>query len=82
MPRVRTFAALAFASLLGLAPAARADEPSTDPFTRTGTFRALVADEFAAGKSSLLYELETDDGEILPLRFALPRPPEPETESP
>ena len=72
MPRVRTFAALALASLLWLASAARADEPSTDPFARTGTFRALVADEFAAGKSSLVYELETDEGDVLPLRFAIP----------
>jgi hypothetical protein len=70
MPRVRAFAALALASLLELAPVARAEEPTTDSFTRTGTFRALVADEFAAGKSSFLYELETDEGDVLPLRFA------------
>ena len=42
-----------------------------------------MADEFAAGKSSLLYELETDDGEVLPLRVRRARRrPAPETGSP
>lgn len=68
----RALAAIAFSSLLWLPAAALAEAPSEDPFTRSGTFRALVADEFAAGKSRTLYELETDDGEILPLRFSIP----------
>lgn len=72
MQHARFLAALFFATLLPLSSAARAEGPSDDQFTRTGTFRALVADEFAAGKSSLLYELETDEGGVLPLRFAIP----------
>ena len=58
MPRARSCVALLLlAPLFGWAQA-RADEPGNDAFTRTGTFRALVSDDFAAGKSSLLYELE------------------------
>lgn len=70
MPRARLLAAAALGVLLALPRPGLAEEPRTDQFTRTGTFRALVSDDFGAGRSSLLYELETDEGEVLPLRFA------------
>jgi hypothetical protein len=72
MPRVKPPLAALFAALVGLVPTARGEEPPDDQFTRTGTFYALVGDDFAAGKSSFLYELHTDDGEVLPLRFETP----------
>ena len=76
MPRLKPALAATVAALLTLGLSARAeepvDEPSPDAFQRTGTFSRLVADEFAAGKSSLLYELRTDDGEVLPLTFDSP----------
>ena len=72
MPSARVLSAAALAVLLTLPAPGLAEEAPDDQFTRTGTFRALVADDFAAAKSSLLYELETDEGEILPLRFATP----------
>ena len=76
MPRVRiVLAAAALGALLGLSLPVWADDgdaPPDDQFTKTGTFRALVTDDFEGAKSSLLYELETDEGEILPLRFASP----------
>ncbi len=72
MPHARLLAAAAIAALTALTIPARAEEPPADPFTRTGVFRALVSDDFAAGKSSLHYELETDEGDVLPLRFTSP----------
>jgi hypothetical protein len=72
MSRVRTLAALTVATVLGFSLPSRAEGPPADPFTRTGTFRSLVSDDFGAGTSRVLYELETDEGEILPLRFAAP----------
>jgi hypothetical protein len=72
MPRVRTLATLALAALLGFPLPSRAEGPPADPFTRTGTFRSLVSDDFGAGKADLLYELATDEGEVLPLKFAAP----------
>ena len=71
MPRARLLAA-AIAVLLALPRTGLAEEPPADQFTRTGTFRSLVSDDFGAGKSSRLYELKTDEGEVLPLRFAAP----------
>ena len=68
MPRVRLLFAAALAAFTALPLPARAE----DPFTRTGVFRALVEDDFAAAKSLTLYELETDAGEVLPLRFRSP----------
>jgi len=62
MARVRLSAAVLLASSIALTPAAIAD----DAFTRTGVFRALVADDFAAAKSRNIYELETDEGDIRP----------------
>lgn len=72
MPRTRSLASAALAVLLAIPRASRAQEPPTDQFTRVGTFRVLVADDFETPKSSLRYELQTDDGEVLPLRFAEP----------
>jgi len=71
MARVRLSAAVLLASSIALTPAAIAD----DAFTRTGVFRALVADDFAAAKSRNIYALETDEGDVLPLRFAVPPAP-------
>ncbi len=72
MPHVRTLRIIALAALLALSLPARPEEAPTDQFTRTGVFRALVSDDFAGAKSNVLYELETDEGEVLPLRFAHP----------
>ena len=70
MPHARSLAAAALGALLALPCPGLAEEPPTDQFTRTGTFRALVSDDFGAGTSKSQYELETDDGEVLPLTFA------------
>ena len=72
MPRARSLSAVALAVYLAFSGSVLGDEAPGDFFTRTGVFRALVSDDFAAAKSSLLYELETDEGEVLPLRFATP----------
>lgn len=72
MRRARVFLAAALTAFVALAVPARAEEPPDDQFTRSGVFRALVADDFEAGKSRMLYELETDEGEVLQLRFAEP----------
>ena len=47
---------------------ARAD----DAFLRTGTLAVSVSDDFVNQRAAFHYELRTDDGEILPLRFAEP----------
>jgi len=72
MTHARFLASVLLAALLAVSLQGRAEEPATDQFTRTGTFRVLVADDFVAAKSSLFYELETDDGEVLPLTFTAP----------
>jgi hypothetical protein len=72
MSRARSLAAAALGALLALPCPALANELPADPFTRTGTFRALVSDDFGTGTSKSLYELETDEGEVLPLTFAAP----------
>lgn len=77
MQRARILLAASLAVLSALSPRLRAEEPPLDPFTRTGTFKVLVEDDFAAPRSRLLYELETDEGDVLRLRFA--EPPEART---
>lgn len=72
MPRVKPPLAVALVALLAGPLSVLAEEPAEDQFTKTGTFHALVSDDFAAGKSSLLYELRTGDGETLPLWFESP----------
>ena len=67
MPRAR-FLVVA-AALAALVAAAR-PAPGDDAFTRTGVFRHLVEDDLAGSKSRNVYELETDEGDVLPLRFA------------
>ncbi len=72
MPRARSLAAAVFGAFLALSGPGRAESPVDDPFTRTGLFRVLVEDDFTASRSRTRYELETDEGEVLPLRFAAP----------
>jgi hypothetical protein len=69
MPRARFL--LVAAALAAMVAAVR-PASGEDAFTRTGVFRHLVEDDFAGSKSSSVYELETDDGDVLPLRFATP----------
>lgn len=57
------FLALSLLAIPGLF--ARAD----DAFLRTGTLSVLVSDDFANQRAELHYELRTDDGETLRLRF-------------
>ncbi len=45
---------------------------SDDAFLKTGTLSVIVADDFANQKAEFHYQLRTDDGEILQLRFANP----------
>ena len=59
---------LAIGFLATLAPPARAD----DAFLRTGTFWVAVADDFTNQRAEFHYELRTDDGATLRLRFADP----------
>jgi hypothetical protein len=67
MQRFRiAFLAVGLVAIPGLF--ARAD----DPFLRTGTLLVGVADDFATEKTAFHYELRTDDGEILRLRFTEP----------
>jgi len=69
MPRARFRpVAAALAALLAATRPASGD----DAFTRTGVFRHLVEDDFAGSKSRDVYDLETDEGDVLPLRFATP----------
>lgn len=77
MPRAGLLAAAFIGVLLALPCPGIAEEPHDTQFTRTGTFRSLVSDDFGAGRSGLLYELETDEGEVLPLSF--PAPPDART---
>ncbi len=78
MLRPRSRLALALAALLGAALPVFADDTSAGPdtpsrddaFTRTGVFRAAVEDDLGAGRARMRYELQTDDGEVVPLRFA------------
>ena len=69
MSLARLLASAALAVLLAIPRPSRAEEPHEDQFTRIGTFRALVADDFETPRSSLRYELETDEGEVVPLTF-------------
>jgi Gametolysin peptidase M11 len=61
-------ALLAIGLLAKLGPPARAD----DAFLRSGTLWIGVADDFANQRAEFHYELRTDDGEVLRLRFAEP----------
>jgi hypothetical protein len=61
-------ALLALGFLAAFGVPARAD----DAFLRSGTFWVGVADDFANQKAEFRYELRTDDGEVLRLRFAEP----------
>ena len=75
MPRARARAhglAAVVGVLVMLSGPGRAEQPVEDPFSRTGVFRVLVEDDFAASTSRTRYELETDEGEVLPLTFAAP----------
>ena len=67
MQRLR-IALLLFGLIAIPRPPARAD----DAFLRTGTLSVGVADDFAHQRAEFHYELRTDDGEILRLRFAEP----------
>lgn len=69
MPRARFL--LVAAALAAVVAAAR-PVSGDDAFTRTGVIRHLVEDDFAASKSSNVYELETEEGDVLPLRFSTP----------
>ena len=69
MPRARFL--LVAAALAAMVAAAR-PASGEDAFTRTGVFRHLVEDDFSGSKSRNVYELETDEGDVLPLRFASP----------
>jgi hypothetical protein len=67
MRRIRS-ALLATGLLAALGLPARAD----DAFLRSGTLAVAVADDFVNQKAEFHYELRTDDGEVLRLRFADP----------
>lgn len=67
MHRLRN-ALLVLGLLAPLGLPARAD----DAFLRSGTLWVGVADDFANQKAEFRYELRTDDGEILRLRFVAP----------
>ncbi|HEY3351308.1 MAG TPA: hypothetical protein VGM13_16145 [Thermoanaerobaculia bacterium] len=69
MPRARI---LLVAAALAAVVAAVRPASGEDAFTRTGVFRHLVEDDFAGPKSLDVYELETDEGDVLQLRFASP----------
>ncbi|MDL2718793.1 MAG: hypothetical protein PT977_13655, partial [Acidobacteriota bacterium] len=61
---------LAIGFLVGFGRPVRAD----DAFLRSGTLSVAVADDFIHQRAEFHYELRTDDGELLRLRF--PEPPE------
>ena len=65
-PFRNAFLALGLLAAFGLP--GRAD----DAFLRSGTLHVGVADDFVNQKAEFHYELRTDDGEILRLRFADP----------
>ena len=58
--------------LLGLIAAPRLPARADDAFLRTGTLLVSVSDDFWNQKAEFHYELRTDDGETLRLRFAEP----------
>jgi Gametolysin peptidase M11 len=58
--------------LLGLIATPRLPARADDAFLKTGTLSVLVSDDFANQKTEFHYELRTDDGEILRLRFVEP----------
>ena len=58
--------------LLGLIATLRLPARADDPFLRSGTLSVSVSDDFANQRAEFHYELRTDDGETLRLRFAEP----------
>ena len=58
--------------LLGLIATPRLPARADDAFLRTGTLSVGVSDDFANQRAEFHYELRTDDGEVLRLRFAEP----------
>ena len=58
--------------LLGLVATPKLPARADDAFVRSGTLWVGVADDFANQRAEFHYELRTDDGETLRLRFANP----------
>ncbi len=57
---------------LGLVAIPNLSARADDAFLRTGTLFVLVADDFPNQRAEFHYELRTDDGDVLRLRFAQP----------